>query len=129
MTTTLEGTAAEKAVTAPDPDDPRKPESPPDLHKRSWLYTSKMAFAEYKRDQCSDLAAALTFYAIAAVFPAFIVLAALVGLICQSQRTANALLGLIEDLGQRDVADQLRGPITTLAQSHGAGIALVVGTL
>jgi membrane protein len=129
VTTTLEGTAAEKEITAPDPDDPRKPESPPDLHKRSWSYTSKMAFAEYKRDQCSDLAAALTFYAIAAVFPAFIVLAALVGLIGQSQRTADALLGLIGDLGQRDVADQLRGPITSLAQSHGAGIALIVGTL
>jgi membrane protein len=36
---------------------------------------------------------------------------------------------LIEDLGQRDVADQLRGPITSLAQSQGAGVALVVGTL
>ena len=64
---------------------------------------------------------ALTFYAIAAVFPAFIVLAALVGLIGESQRTADALLGLIEDLGQRDVADQLRGPITALAQSQRAG--------
>ena len=129
VTATLEGTAADKEITAPDPDDPRKPESPPDLHKRSWWYTSKMAFAEYKRDQCSDLAAALTFYAVAAVFPAFIVLAALVGLIGQSQRTADALLGLIRDLGQADVADQLRGPITALAQSQGAGIALVVGTL
>ena len=83
MTTTLEGSAAEKEATAPDPDDPRKPKSPPDLHKRSWMFTSKMAFAEYKRDQCSDLAAALTFYAVSAVFPAFIVLAALVGLIGQ----------------------------------------------
>jgi membrane protein len=129
VNTTLEGSAAEKEVTAPDPDDPRKPKSPPDLHRRSWWYTSKMAFAEYKRDQCSDLAAALTFYAIAAVFPAFIVLAALVGLIGESQRTADALLGLIQDLGQRDVADQLRGPITALAQSQRAGVALIVGTL
>ena len=129
MTATLEGSAAEKEFTAPDPDDPRKPESPPDLHKRSWLYTSKMALAEFKRDQCSDLAAALTFYSVAAVFPAFIVLAALVGLIGESERTANALLGLIEDLGQQDAADQLRGPITELAQSHGAGLALVIGTL
>jgi len=129
VTTTLEGTAAEKEITAPDPDDPRKPESPPDLHKRSWVFTAKMAFAEYKRDQCSDLAAALTFYAVSAVFPAFIVLAALVGLIGQSQRTANALLGLIDDLGQHKAADQLRGPITALADSHGAGLALIIGTL
>jgi membrane protein len=129
VSTTLEGSAAEKEATAPDPDDPRKPKSPPDLHKRSWLFTAKMAFAEYKRDQCSDQAAALTFYAVAAVFPAFIVLAALVGLIGQSQRTADALLGLIDDLGQHDAADQLRGPITALAESRGAGVALIVGTL
>lgn len=127
MTTTLEGSAAEKEATAPPPDDARKPDSPTDLHKRSWLYTCKMAFAEYKRDQCSDLAAALTFYAVSAVFPAFIVLAALVGLIGKSQVTADALLKLIDDLGQRDAADQLRGPIMSLAQSRGAGFALVIG--
>ena len=129
MSTQLEGSAAEKAITAPDPDDPRKPDSPGDLEKRSWWYTAKMAFAEYKRDQGSDMAAALTFYAVSAVFPAFIVLAALVGLIGESQRTADALLGLIEDLGQGDVADQLREPITNLAQSQGAGFALVIGVL
>ena len=43
MSTTLEGSAAVKGETAPEPDDPRKPESPPDLHKRSWWYTTKMA--------------------------------------------------------------------------------------
>ena len=129
MSTTLEGSAAVKGETAPEPDDPRKPESPPDLHKRSWWYTTKMAFAEFKRDQCADLAAALTFYAIAAVFPAFIVLASLVSLIGENERTADALVGLIEDLGQEDAAEQLRGPITELAQARGAGFALLFGTL
>jgi membrane protein len=129
MSTTLEGSAAVKDETAPEPDDPRKPESPPDLHKRSWLYTTKMAFAEFKRDQCADLAAALTFYAIAAVFPAFIVLASLVSLIGENERTADALVGLIEDLGQKDAAEQLRGPITELAQARGGGFALLIGTL
>jgi membrane protein len=129
MSSTLEGSAAVKGDTAPDPDDPRKPESPPDLHKRSWWYTTKMAFAEFKRDQCTDLAAALTFYAISAVFPAFIVLASLVSLIGQNERTADALVGLIEDLGQEDAADSLRGPITELAQARGAGFALLIGTL
>jgi membrane protein len=129
VSTSLEGSAAQKERTAPAPDDPRKPESPPDLDKRSWWYTTKMAFAEFKRDQCPDLAAALTFYAIAAVFPAFIVLASLVGLIGQRERTAESLLNLIEDLGQRDVAEQLEGPINSLAGSQGAGLALIFGTL
>jgi membrane protein len=42
---------------------------------------------------------------------------------------ATTILELIEDLGQPEVAEQLRGPITELAGSRGAGLALVVGAL
>jgi membrane protein len=63
-----EGSAAVKESTAPDPDDPRKPQSPPDLPKRSWKHTAKLAFAEFKRDQCTDSAAALTYYAVLSLF-------------------------------------------------------------
>jgi membrane protein len=122
-----EGSAAVKQATAPDPDDPRKPESPPDLHMRSWKHTAKLALAEFKRDQCVDSAAALTYYAVLSVFPAFIVGAAMIGLIGNGQDTADALIELITDLGQEDVADQLEGPIESLAESRGAGLALVVG--
>ncbi len=124
-----EGSAAIKDTTAPAPDDPRKPESPTDLPNRSWRYTARMAVREFRRDDCPDLAAALTFYAIGAVFPAFVVLAALVGLIGEGPSTAETIVELINDLGQPDVAEQLQGPITELAESRGAGLALVLGTL
>ena len=77
MTAQDEGSAAVKQSTAPDPDDPRKPESPSDLPKRSWKHTAKLAFAEFKRDQCTDSAAALTYYAVLSRFTAIIVGAAL----------------------------------------------------
>src|SRR5918994_2483188 len=129
MASADEGTAAAKAATAPAPDDPRKPESPPDLSKRSWKHTAKMAFAEFKRDQCTDLAAALTYYAVLSAFPAFIVLASLVGVVGNPQSTAESVIRLITDLGQEDVADQLRGTIEELTQNRGAGFALVFGAL
>src|SRR5262245_52959796 len=126
---TPEGSAAVKEQTAPDPDDPRKPESPPDLSKRSWEFTARMAYSEFKRDECTDLAAALTFYAVAAVFPAFLVLASLVGLIGESESTVNAIVNLISDLGQDKTAEDLRGPLMNLADSRGAGVALILGVL
>ena len=41
----------------------------------------------------------------------------------------NALLDLVRSLGQGGAADQLRGPITQMTQTHSAGFALVLGLL
>ena len=125
MTMIEPGQAAEKH-DAPDPDDAAKPDSPTDLHPRSWRYTARMAYAEYKRDQCSDLAAALTYYAIGAAIPALVFLLALVGVVGEPADTANTLVDLIADIGQRDVAEDLRDPITTIANSRAAGPALIL---
>ena len=48
----------------PDPDDPRKPDSPTDLTKPSLLYSMRKALREFQDDECTDLAAALTYYAV-----------------------------------------------------------------
>jgi membrane protein len=45
-------------------DDERKPDSPTDLSGRSWSYAFKQAWAEFRRDECTDLAAGLTYYAV-----------------------------------------------------------------
>ena len=129
MSNADEGTAAVKEESAPPPDDPRKADSLRDLSERSWKYTARMAFAEFKRDQCTDLAAGLTYYAVLSAFPAFIVVASLVGVIGKPQTTADAVVKFISDLGQGDVADQLRGTIEQLTQTRGAGFALVFGAL
>ena len=46
--------------SAPDPDDGRKPESPTDLTKPSWRYVVRASARAFGRDQCTDMAAALT---------------------------------------------------------------------
>ena len=78
-----EGLAVEKERTAPPPDDARKPDSPSDLAAGSWRYAIKQAWAEFRRDECTDLAAALTYYAILSMFPALLAMVALLGIFGQ----------------------------------------------
>lgn len=63
-----------QAKSAPEPDDARKPDSPTDLTKPSWKYIATKTVREFAQDQCPDLAAGLTYYAIFSLFPAILVL-------------------------------------------------------
>jgi membrane protein len=122
-----EGSAATRAQTAPHPDDATKPDSLGEIDKPGWRYTAKAAFAEFQRDQCTDLAAALTYYSVLSVFPAILALVSLLGLVGQGESTTTTLLDIVRQLGQSQVADQLEGPINQLVGAQGAGLALVLG--
>jgi membrane protein len=122
-----EGSAATRAQTAPQPDDATKPDSLGEIEKPGWRYTAKAAFAEFQRDQCTDLAAALTYYSVLSVFPAILALVSLLGLVGQGESTTTTLLDIVRQLGQSQVADQLEGPINQLVGAQGAGLALVLG--
>src|SRR5699024_1948837 len=74
-----EGESSVKAETAPAPDDPRKPQNPTELKKPSIKHTVKAAIGEFNRDQVTDLAAALTYYAVLSIFPALLALTSLLG--------------------------------------------------
>ena len=124
-----EGTSVEKAQTAPHEDDSRKPDSPADLTRPSWRYTATKALTEFGRDQCTDLAAALTYYAVLAIFPAMLALVSLLGVFGQGQSTTDALLDIVRQLGQGSAADALQGPIEQVTQTRAAGLAFIVGIL
>jgi len=113
--------------TAPEPDAAGKPESPTDLTKAGWRFTGKAALAEFQRDQCTDMAAALTYYSVLSIFPALLALVSLLGVFGQGKETTDAMLEVLERLGQEQVAEQLRGPIETMQASQAAGLALVIG--
>jgi membrane protein len=112
---------------APDPEDPSKPDSPADLSKPSILYVLRKTVREFGTDQCTDLAAALTYYAVLSLFPALVVVVSLLGVFGQGQRTTDAVLQIIDDLGPSSAVDALRDPIQQLVESPSAGSALVVG--
>jgi membrane protein len=84
---------------------------------------------EFSDDQCTDLAAALTYYGVLALFPAIIAVISLLGLVGNPQRTVDALLGIIADLGQQDAVETLRPTIEQLANAPAAGLAFVTGLL
>ncbi|HQA14701.1 MAG TPA: YihY/virulence factor BrkB family protein, partial [Ornithinibacter sp.] len=124
---TQHDTAAAKAHTAPPPDADRKPDSPGDIDRPGWRYTAKASVAEFQRDQCTDLAAALTYYSVLSVFPAILALVSLLGVFGQGEATTQALLEILRDLGQSDIADQLEKPIAAMVEAQSAGLALAVG--
>jgi membrane protein len=123
------GLAAEKAGTAPASEDARKPDSPADLTGRSWSYAFKQAWAEFRRDECTDLAAGLTYYAVLSMLPALLAMISLLGVFGQGESTTDTLLELVERIGQEDAVDQLREPIAQMTQTNAAGFALVFGLL
>ena len=55
-------------------EDEREPDSPTDLTRRSKKFVLRKTLSEFSDDQCTDLAAALTYYAVLALFPAAIAL-------------------------------------------------------
>ncbi len=115
--------------TAPGPDDPRKPESPTDLTKPSALFVVRKTAREFSKDQCTDLAAALTYYAVLSIFPALVVIVSLLGVFGQGQRTTDSILQMLGEVAPGAAADTLRAPIEQLVESPSAGIALIVGLL
>ncbi|WP_423920371.1 YihY/virulence factor BrkB family protein [Frigoribacterium sp. 2-23] len=118
-----------REATSPAPDDDRKPDAPTDLHKRSWKYVFGKTLREFSKDQCTDLAASLTYYAVLALFPGLLAVVSLLGLFGQAQATTDAMLQLIGQLGSPSVADTLRGPIAEVTGSPAAGITFVVGVV
>ncbi|MDP9221306.1 MAG: YihY/virulence factor BrkB family protein [Actinomycetota bacterium] len=111
----------------PDPDDRRKPQAPSDLHKPSWKFAVKRTLAEFSDDQCTDLAAGLTYYAVLSVFPAAIAVVSLLGVVGQGSKTITAVLDVLRQVGAAGVADTIRPSLEQIAQSKGAGLGLAIG--
>ena len=120
---------SEKQQTAPSPDDPRKPDSPGEVAKPSWKYALRKTAREFTADQCTDLAAALTYYAVLSIFPAMIAIISLLGVVGQGERSTDTVLSLINQVAPGGTADVLRGPLEQFSSSPAAGFALVFGIL
>ena len=65
----------------------RRPEGPPHARKGSVFQTAKRTLTEFKEDNLTDVAAALTYYAVLSIFPALVALIALVGLVETRRRS------------------------------------------
>ncbi|MBP1137966.1 membrane protein [Arthrobacter sp. PvP023] len=118
-----------KARTAPAPDDSRKPDSPADVSKPSWKYIAKKTFREFTKDQCPDLAAALTYYSVLSIFPALLALVSLLGIFGDAQKTTSALLDIVQGIAPGETVNTIRPVVEDLAGSPAAGFTLILGLL
>nr|WP_026537338.1 YihY/virulence factor BrkB family protein [Arthrobacter sp. 9MFCol3.1] len=116
-----------KARTAPAPDDSRKPDSPTDVTKPSWKYITKKTLREFTKDQCPDLAAALTYYSVLSIFPALLALVSLLGIFGQAEKTTSALLEIVQGFAPAETVEAIKQPVEQLSSSSAAGLTLVIG--
>ena len=113
----------------PDADHPAKPESPTDLEKPSFTYVLRKTVREFSDDQCTDQAAALTYYAVLAIFPAALALTSVLGLVGEADRAVQTILDVLQPLVSDSTLEAVEPVLTGMTQSQTAGLTFVVGLL
>jgi membrane protein len=104
------------------------PDDPTDLPKRSWLATGKRTFSEFRDDDLTDWAAALTYYGILSLFPALIALVSILGLVVSRQTITRVVTDTISQIGPASAVQTFEGPIKQVTGSQQtAGLLLVLG--
>lgn len=124
----LAGTAADKA-DAPSPDDPRKPASPSDLTGASWRYLLRRTLREFQADEVTDLAAALTYWAVLSVAPAALALLSILGLIGNAEQVVDEVMAIVERATEGLDLESVELMVRDLAAQESAGWALAAGVL
>jgi membrane protein len=119
-------TTGQSRFTREGRDDERAPESPAKLPRSSWLGVLKRTVREFKEDNITDWAAALTYYGILSIFPALLALVSILGVIGTS--ATQPLLDNLGTVAPGPAKDIFTSAIKNLQKSSGAaGILFIVG--
>ncbi len=129
MSDPQETTSATRAHTSPEPEHPAKPDDPGDLRPGTRKFILKNTLREFMADECTDIAAALTYYAVLSLFPAVLALVSLLGLFGDAAKTTDMLLDIVRSLGAGSAVDSVEPVIENLTAAPAAGLALVAGLL
>ncbi|KOX10534.1 YihY/virulence factor BrkB family protein [Micromonospora profundi] len=97
MTTTEPGTTLGGSLGA------RVPRRIRQLSLRTWRGVLARSVRNFVTDNCSDWAAALTYYGVLALFPSTIVVVALVGLVSSGEQTVDTVVDLARQVGAGSV--------------------------
>ena len=117
-----EGVQDEKAMG----DNGRKPDTPAQLGRSGIWGAIKRSFKEFKEDNLTDWAAALTYYGILAIFPAILALVSLLGLM--GTGTTQTLIDNLGQVAPGPAKDIFTNAIENLQKNQGAaGIMVIVG--
>jgi membrane protein len=121
----------ERAETREDVEPTRADYAPEGADRGTGLWpTLKRTATEFREDNMSDWAAALTYYGLLSLFPALIALVSIVGLFGDPRTTTSQITDIVTQIGPSSAADTFSGPIEAItANRSAAGILLVVGLL
>jgi membrane protein len=104
----------------------REETDPTDIPGPGRVAVLKRTAREFKEDNLTDWAAALTYYAVLALFPALLALVALVGIFGQYPQTTNALLDIVRQISGNDSAlNGLKDTIDGIVRNKGGAGALL----
>jgi membrane protein len=99
-------------------------------HERSGGLTPtlKRTLIEFKEDNGTDWAAALTYYSVLSIFPALIAMVSIVGLVGDPKAVTKNLTDIASKFQPSTTARTFRGPIESItANRQAAGVLLIVG--
>ncbi|GAB3096106.1 YihY/virulence factor BrkB family protein [Isoptericola nanjingensis] len=108
-------------------DVPDTPRAPSDAPKPSWGRALKGTVREFGADQCTDLAAGLTYYAVLASAPALLALVSLLGFVGDAEKALDSVMNTVSEFLPEDMIKIVEPLIENAVGNTGAGIALVVG--
>jgi membrane protein len=109
-----------------DADKQDKPDKPAELGKGGIWAAIKRTVKEFREDNLTDWAAALTYYAILALFPAILALVSILGLM--GKGTTQPLIDNLGQVAPGPAKDIFTSAIENLQKNQGAaGIAFVIG--
>jgi membrane protein len=104
------------------------PEQPTDLPRPAWSGVFKRTLREFKADNLTDLAAALTYYGVLAIFPMLIVIVSILGLIGRS--VTQPLINNLNAVAPGPARTIFTNAINNVESHQGtAGVLFVVGLL
>jgi membrane protein len=93
-----------------------------------WWPTIKRTVSEFREDDMTDWAAALTYYGLLSLFPALISLVSILGLFGDPERTTSSITDIVTAIGPETAAETFQGPIESITSNRGtAGVLFFVG--
>ncbi|MFF9809658.1 YihY/virulence factor BrkB family protein [Streptomyces coeruleorubidus] len=125
------GPAAERPAPRPDEEpgpgpevERAAPDSLSDLPRKSWGAVLKGSIREFKDDELTDRAAALTYYGVLALFPALLVLVSLLGITGRS--TTDRVLDNVQQLAPGSARDIITRAVEQLQGNAGIGSLMAI---
>ncbi len=123
------GLEEDERSVGPDEDvERRAPDQPTQVLRRSWSTVLKGTLKEFKDDELTDRAAALTYYGILSLFPALLVLVSLLGITGRS--ASQQVLDNIQSFAPGSAREILQDAVRQLQGNAGIGsVMAIVGLL